>query len=168
VLSRCVATVASFSVKSLTLINAWRVEKSYFSSKKLRSERLMDDALLGAEQGGHVWSPEIQVVDSFRRYVENIAPGPGSQAARLVLHPGTGMSMTDALHGTTGEGERFLVFGPEGGFIQTELDSWKTHGWAAVDLGTPILRTEAAIAAGLGQLALIQGARIQREPRSPL
>ena len=162
VLSRSVTTVASFCVKSLTLINSWRVEKSYFSSKKLHPVRLAEDALLGAKQGGHVWPPEIRIVDSFRRYVEDIAPRPGSKGAQLVLHPGSALTMAQAVQGQTQGAECFLALGPEGGFIQSELDSWCSHGWSAVDLGTPTLRTEAAIAAALGQLALVQGSPSRR------
>jgi RsmE family RNA methyltransferase len=49
-----------------------------------------------------------------------------------------------------------IAFGPEGGWIQRELDTFVARGFTPVSLGAPILRVESAIAATLGQLLLLQ------------
>jgi RsmE family RNA methyltransferase len=48
-----------------------------------------------------------------------------------------------------------LAIGPEGGWIEREVETFAARGFAVVSLGAPILRTEVALAAALGQLALL-------------
>ena len=48
-----------------------------------------------------------------------------------------------------------MAIGPEGGWIQREVDTFAARGFTPVSLGTPILRVEAAVAALLGQIALL-------------
>src|SRR5205809_2652397 len=48
VLNRVIAGATSMGIKKIFLINAWRVEKSYWKSPKL--DHLRDQALLGLEQ----------------------------------------------------------------------------------------------------------------------
>ena len=52
-----------------------------------------------------------------------------------------------------------LALGPAGGWIQRELDTFVERGFTAVSIGAPILRVEAALAAVLGQLVLLQRLR---------
>ena len=49
-----------------------------------------------------------------------------------------------------------LAIGPEGGWIERELETFVERGFKPVSLGAPILRVEAAVAAALGQLLLLQ------------
>jgi RsmE family RNA methyltransferase len=64
--------------------------------------------------------------------------------------------MMQALEGAKKGSTLTLVIGPEGGFIQAELDSFQRSGFRFVDLQTGTLKTEAAIACALGQLALVR------------
>jgi 16S rRNA (uracil1498-N3)-methyltransferase len=68
----------------------------------------------------------------------------------LIAHPGAPPIETVAQPGPC-----VLAIGPEGGWIQRELDTFIERGFAPVSLGTPILRVEAAVATVLGQLALL-------------
>jgi RsmE family RNA methyltransferase len=47
------------------------------------------------------------------------------------------------------------AIGPEGGWIERELATFVDRGYRVVELGRPILRVEAAIAALLGQITLL-------------
>lgn len=162
-LSRIVAAASSFGLKRLVLINAWRVERSYFSSPKLKAERLEEDVRLGAEQGKQVWLPEITVVPSFRKFVEDLDPEwfPAMSSTKVALHPESKMHLGQVL------GERVpaplakeeslvLAIGPEGGFIEAELVSLKRANYVETRLDTGPLRTEVAVAATLGQLFLLR------------
>jgi len=51
-------------------------------------------------------------------------------------------------------GAAALALGPEGGWIQRELDTLEAAGFAAFDLGLPVLKTEPAIAAVYAQWAM--------------
>jgi 16S rRNA (uracil1498-N3)-methyltransferase len=49
-----------------------------------------------------------------------------------------------------------IAIGPEGGWIDRELDSFAARGFTAVRLGAPILRVEAAVTAALAQITLLR------------
>ena len=53
-----------------------------------------------------------------------------------------------------------LAIGPEGGWIEREVETFAARGFAIVALGDAVLRTEAAVAGALAQLALL--ARVRR------
>lgn len=48
-----------------------------------------------------------------------------------------------------------LAIGPEGGWIERELETCVARGFKPVSLGAPFLRVEAAVASSLAQLALL-------------
>ena len=52
-----------------------------------------------------------------------------------------------------------VAIGPEGGWIDRELETFVERGFKPVSIGTPILRVEAAVAAALGQLELLHRMR---------
>ena len=70
---------------------------------------------------------------------------------RLIAHPNAPPIETAPLRG-----DIVLAIGPEGGWIERELDTFVARGFTAVSLGTPILRVEAALAAALAQLMLLR------------
>lgn len=156
VVSRVISAAASFGIDRLFLINAWRVERSYFSSPRLAPPRLLEDAWLGCEQGRRCHLPRIEVIASFRRYVEELDPRefPSATTTRIALHPDATLTMKDAIRWGN-EGHVVLAVGPEGGFIQKELESWERASYERVRLGTGPLKTEVALAAALGQVALL-------------
>lgn len=142
VLARVVEAAASFAVRRIELTNAWRVDKSYLRSPKLEAASLRDDTLLGAEQGGHTHLPPVALHDRFMQMMD--APRTGTL---VVAHPGG----APLAHVT---GPITLAIGPEGGWIQRELDTFAARGWTRIGIAPTILRTETAVAAALGQLAL--------------
>lgn len=154
-LSRLLHTAASFGVRHIDLIRAWKVPRSYFASPRLATDRIEADLLLGAEQGGQTWTPSLSIHEGFRRFVEDDLPGspalaPG--AGRFVLEP-------EAPHPFQGplarSAAKSLAFGPEGGFLPNELESLEKAGFVPVRLGAAILTTEIAIASALAQLELL-------------
>lgn len=73
-----------------------------------------------------------------------------AHTVRLVLSPHEGgrLDSLDAGHRNV-----WLLVGPEGGFNEAELTAAKAHGWAALQLGPRVLRTETA---GLAAIAALQ------------
>ncbi len=157
-LSRIVSASASFGIRSLILFNAWKVEKSYLSSPRLTQARLREDLLVGLSQGMQCHLPELRFYDRFSSFLTHHAEqlrAEGEQPSRtIVLHPGAEQRMSDAIGaGTT---SLYLVFGPDGGFLPREVTSLLDLGAHGVDLGTGPLRTESAVVAALGQVALLR------------
>jgi RsmE family RNA methyltransferase len=152
VLTRTIEMIASFAVERVALTNAWRVDKSYLSSPRLEPEALAEATRIGAEQGVTTHLPAITL---HRRLMELLdTRWPASQrddTLRMIAHP-TGTPIERAVR----SGPITLAIGPEGGWIQRELDTFVERGFELVSLGAPILRVETAVAAALGQLTLLQ------------
>jgi RsmE family RNA methyltransferase len=152
VLSRVVETCAAFAVRRLDLTNAWRVDKSYLRSPRLEPGELAHAARLGAEQGATTHVPEIRVHDRLMTLLDSDFPaGAGPSGLRLIAHPGA----PPVERAVSTRGPVMLAIGPEGGWIQRELDTFVARGFTPVSLGAPILRVEAAVAAALGQLLVL-------------
>ncbi len=148
VLNRVVAAVTSIGVKRIFLINAWRVEKSYWRSPRMSAENLRMQSVLGLEQARDTVLPRIETRRLFRPFVEDELPSVISGTTALVAHPYASDECPRGVPGPIA-----LAIGPEGGFIDKEIDSLTKIGFRAVTLGDRILRVETAIATILGRLA---------------
>jgi 16S rRNA (uracil1498-N3)-methyltransferase len=145
VLNRVIAGAASMGVKRIYLINAWRVEKSYWKSPRLA--HLDEQAILGLEQARDTMLPRIETRRLFRPFVEEELPGIAHGTHALVAHPRASTPCPrDVQQAIT------LAIGPEGGFIDEEIASLGRVGFEAVSLGPRTLRVETAVAAILGRL----------------
>ena len=155
VLSRTIEIAASFGVARIALTNAWRVDKSYLSSPRLLPDALAMSARLGAEQGATTHVPEIAVHRRLMELLDTRWPAGSPAGMRLIAHPGAPPieSVVTSREPIT------LAIGPEGGWIAREVETFVARGFAPVSLGAPILRVEAAIAAALGQLVLLDRLR---------
>lgn len=149
-LRRILRLVAAMGLRRLHLVNAWRVEKSYFSSPVLEPGSVERELLLGAEQGGTARLPGVVVERLFVPFLERLEEE--AAGVRRVAHPGgEPVGRTSLEPG----GETLLAIGPEGGWIAEELGSFDRAGFEQVSLGPWILPTEAAVTAALAQLHLL-------------
>jgi 16S rRNA (uracil1498-N3)-methyltransferase len=147
VLNRVVAAAVSMGIKRLVLINAWRVEKSYWSSPRLHPDNLRAQSILGLEQAKDTMLPLIETRRLFRPFAEEELPPLAATSRALVAHPLAHEACPRALAEPV-----TLAIGPEGGFIDAELASFQRAGFTPVTLGPRILRVETAIAAIVGRL----------------
>jgi 16S rRNA (uracil1498-N3)-methyltransferase len=145
VLNRVIAGVASLGVKRVFLINAWRVEKSYWKSSRL--DGLREQAILGLEQAKDTVMPSIELRRLFRPFVEDELPQLVHGTRALVAHPGAAQECPRDLREPV-----TLAIGPEGGFIAEEIASLERIGFTPVSVGARILRVETAVAAIIGRL----------------
>jgi RsmE family RNA methyltransferase len=149
VLNRAIAGAVSMGVKRIFLINAWRVEKSYWSSPRLAPDNLRLQAILGLEQAKDTRLPAIEVRRLFRPFVEEELPPIVQGTRALVAHP----PATEVCPRLV-DAPVTLAIGPEGGFIDAEVASLVRVGFAPVSIGPRVLRVETAIAALLGRLEI--------------
>jgi 16S rRNA (uracil1498-N3)-methyltransferase len=158
VLSRVLQAVASFGVSSITLTNAWRVDKSYLGSARLLPGEIDESLQLGAEQGGFCYLPTVVVHDRFVEMIEaqaamrNVSPA----SLRLLAHPLAVNGMEHWQAHLQSEPHVWIAIGPEGGWIDREVDTFMSHGFVSVHLVPGILRVEPAVSAMLGQLSMLQ------------
>lgn len=147
VLNRVVAAAASLGVARLVLLNAWKVEKAYWASPRLRAASLREQLLLGLEQAKDTVLPELRLARLFRPFVEGELPALLGDGLGFVAHPGSAGDATTPLARPA-----VLAIGPEGGWIDAEFQSLRRAGLQPLDLGPRILRTETALAALVGRL----------------
>jgi 16S rRNA (uracil1498-N3)-methyltransferase len=146
VLNRVIAGATSLGVKRIYLINAWRVEKSYWKSPRLSEENLLAQRILGLEQARDTILPAIELRRLFRPFVEDELPAI-AEGQKLVAHPNAKTECPRNVNAPV-----TLAIGPEGGFIEQEITSLERIGFTPVGLGPRILRVETAVAAILGRL----------------
>ena len=118
VLNRVIASAASMGIKRIVLMNAWRVEKSYWSSPRMQPANLDAQAILGLEQAKDTVLPVIEIRRFFRRFVEDELPALARGTRALVAHP----RAKDPCPRAVAEAITLAV-GPEGGFIEAEIAS---------------------------------------------
>jgi 16S rRNA (uracil1498-N3)-methyltransferase len=147
VLNRVIAGATSLGVKRIFLINSWRVEKSYWKSPRLTDDNLRARAILGLEQARDTMLPAIELRRLFRPFVEDELPAITQESLALVAHPRAARECPRHVAQPV-----TLAIGPEGGFIEQEVESLERAGFTPVSLGQRILRVETAVAALIGRL----------------
>lgn len=148
VLNRALAAATSLGVARIVLLNAWKVEKSYWKSPRLSDENLMQQRVLGLEQAKDTVLPELRLARFFRTFVEDELPALMKGTLPLVAHPG---SVEPCPRGVSRP--ITLAIGPEGGWLDAEVQSLITSGFHPVDLGPRILRVETALASLVGRIS---------------
>ena len=147
-LKRIIQDVTTMGIKKIFIIKTWRVEKSFWSSPVLEEASLLENMVLGLEQGRDTILPEIEVVKLFKPFVEDRIPDIIKGTRAIVAHPIADKDCPRDI------GERItLAIGPEGGFIPYEIDMLEKQGFEVVSLGERILRVETAIPVILGRLS---------------
>jgi 16S rRNA (uracil1498-N3)-methyltransferase len=147
VLNRTIAAAASMGIREIDLINAWRVEKAYWESPRLSDENLRVQSILGLEQAGDTVLPDIRLHKLFKPFVRDALPKQLNGQKALLASPG---AQLEAMRGV--KGPVVLAIGPEGGFIDRELETFRDIGFTEVSLGPRILRVETALAFLIGRL----------------
>jgi RsmE family RNA methyltransferase len=147
VLNRALAAATSLGVARIYLVNAWKVEKSYWKSPRLAEDNLLLQRVLGLEQAKDTRLPELHLRRLLRPFAEDELPGLLAGTLPLLAHPGVATPCPRAAAGPV-----TLVIGPEGGFIPAEIELLSRAGCLPVNLGERILRVETAVAALVGRL----------------
>jgi RsmE family RNA methyltransferase len=139
-LKRILQTVTSLGVKRLYLINTWRVEKGFWSSPVLEPESLEEHLTLGLEQAKDTTMPEVFLRRLFMPFIKEELESISQDTLKLVAHPKGGVVCP--CH----PGQPVtLAMGPEGGFIDREVETFERFGFENVSLGERILRLETAV-----------------------
>lgn len=148
VLRRVLRAASSLGVKRIVLLNARRVEKSYWQSPYLETAATTEQLMLGLEQARDTVLPEVLIRTRFKPFVEDELPELIRGTLPLVAHPGA----TAECPRVAGRAVT-LAIGPEGGFIPYEIERLVCCGFTPVSLGERILSTETAVPALLARLS---------------
>ncbi|MGD0282695.1 MAG: 16S rRNA (uracil(1498)-N(3))-methyltransferase [Dissulfurispiraceae bacterium] len=146
VLRRVIASITIMGVKSIILINAYRVEKSYWKSPFLEKAEMEKQIILGLEQARDTIFPEIMLRPLFKPFVDDELPGIIKGSLPFVAHPAAIEACPfDVKQPVT------IAVGPEAGFIPYEIEKLIGCGFKPVRMGDRILTVETAIPALLSR-----------------
>lgn len=146
VMHRLWEDLASLGVGRIVLVNAARVERFYFDSHWLDEATWRPLLVQGLEQSGGVKMPEVLVRRALKPFVEDELDGLFGNSPRYIAEPG------DDPKGRV-EGRPLVAVGPEGGWVQYELDMFAAAGFRRFSLGWRTLRTGVACAAIAGWIS---------------
>ena len=146
-LRRMVRSCAELGIKNITLINSFRVEKSYWQSPVLEYSNLQGILREGLEQAKDTLLPSLQLIPRFKPFVEDILPRMLSGKRGLLAHPYNASVCPVALTEPS-----ILAIGPEGGWNEFEVEKWREAGFEQVHLGDRILKVETAVPTLLSRL----------------
>ncbi len=146
-LKRVLQSISSLGVKQIYLINSHRVEKSFWSSPLLQSDKLHEQLLLGLEQARDTILPEVHLRKLFKPFVEDELPALCKGTRALVAHPAS-----EQIAALEPDQPTTLAIGPEGGFLPYEVDKLVACGFRSFSLGQRILRVETAVPVLLSKL----------------
>ena len=145
-LRRVFRSVAEFGVAELHLIHSYRVEKSYWQSPFLDENKIEMALIQGLERAGDTVLPRVYQHKRFKPFVEDVLPDISKDRSLLIAHLGGTQALpTDTTTPTT------LLVGPEGGFIDYEVDLAQQVGATTVNLGSRILSVDTAVCAVLAR-----------------
>ncbi|MFO7751791.1 MAG: 16S rRNA (uracil(1498)-N(3))-methyltransferase [Desulfobacteraceae bacterium] len=139
-LGRIMESASALGVKSIYLVNSWRVEKSFWQSPALSESRLEKVLYSGLEQAGDSLMPRVHKRRFFTDFVKKELPDIAGGTLRIAAHPGTKERFPVGV-----ENPVTCVVGPEGGFIDIEIKTLEEQGFRAATLGNRILRVETAV-----------------------
>jgi len=148
VLSRVLGDLTTLGVERIVLLNAWRVERAYWSSPALAEGALREARIRGLEQARDTVLPELHIERFFQPFVHGGLAALVPHARRLVAHPGSPVPVP------RGVGEpAVLAIGPEGGWIDRERESFRSEGFEEIGLGPRPLRVETAVTALIARMS---------------
>lgn len=153
-LKRVLAQTAALGVKHLFLINASRVEKSFFEASPVKDNDFAPFLANGLEQAVDTIPPTVSVHPRFKPFIEDVVPTlAGSR--KLIAHPDGGASLAARVSSVKTAGTTLLAIGPEGGWIDYEISKFQEAGFLAFSLGPRILRVDTAVPAIIAQIDLV-------------
>ena len=145
---RILQATAAMGVKRILLVHTARVEKSYWHSSVLQPDALRRHLMLGLAQARDTVLPGIECLRGRRELIEALPELMRDHRDVLVGDADGAEPCPLGVDGPTA-----LLVGPEGGFLDKELDAFKSAGTRAVCLGPRALRVEHAVVALLSRLA---------------
>ncbi|THB74145.1 MAG: 16S rRNA (uracil(1498)-N(3))-methyltransferase [Desulfobulbaceae bacterium] len=145
-LKRILRDATALGVGSFFIVNARRVEKSFWDSSLITMAEYQEHLITGLEQGVDTKLPNISFHKGFKPFVENNLEQIKSEYSQLIVaHPGkTTYQITPA---ESAQSRTLLAIGPEGGWIDYEISRFAEAGFRQYSFSKRILRVDTAVIA---------------------
>lgn len=155
-LKRLLPQLAQMGVGRIVLVGAEKVEKAFWGAQLLKETVSRPLLLDGLMQAGTTALPVLRVERNFRRYLEGgrFEADFAGQTLRVVAHPYDEKAENgrSKLRPSQVPSRVVVALGPEGGWMDDEVELLEAHGFARLSLGPRILRTDTAAIAVLARL----------------
>ena len=145
-LRRILRTVAEFGVDELHLIHSYRVEKSFWQSPYLQKNKVEAALIHGLERAGDTILPIVIEHRRFKPFMEDSLSSVATERDLVIAHPSGEHRMQ-----TEDGKKRCLLVGPEGGFIDYEVELAQSLGATVAHLGNRIMSVDTAVCAVLAR-----------------
>lgn len=151
-LRRILSQVTALGVDHIYLINANRVEKSFWQANLLEEKEYLPHIITGLEQAVATRLPKVSFYKRFRPFVEDLLPTVKESYEHLIVaDPAGDQPLQDAIVYSKKEMEAssrvLLCIGPEGGWVDFELEKFKIQGFSICTIGERILKVDTAVVA---------------------
>lgn len=145
-LKRVLSQVTALGVGTIHLINAHRVEKSFWEAGLLQPQEYRPHLLHGLEQAIDTRMPEIRLHQKFKPFIEDFCPSlVGGYRHLLIADPAGEYRLVNVVGEKTGR--ILLAVGPEGGWVPYEVQKFREQGFLSCSIGERILKVDTAIIA---------------------
>ena len=139
----------------VTQIIPIKTERSVVKLSPERAEKRLEYwqnvVIAACEQSGRAVTPQVEAPISLMHW---LAANAANKSTRITLDPLAALHLQDI---SKPEGKIELLVGAEGGLSKEELSVAKQHGFAGVQLGKRILRTETAPLAAVAAMQTLWG-----------
>ena len=137
---------SSFGISEIFFFTAEKAEKSYLNSPVWKKENIQKEIILGLEQGKRIFPPKVEILKN-KKEIEKIF----STDIGLAFHP-SGKPMQIYKKEILSSNKISILFGPESGLNESEIEYFQRVGFFPISLSRSILRTETALAFSIAQL----------------
>lgn len=145
-LRRILSQVTALGVGKIMITNARRVEKSFWAAGIVDELEYRQHLLQGLEQAVDTRIPEVTVHKYFLPFMkEEFVKQSPNYSHLLLAHPGAEKNLTQCLGAE--RGRVLYAIGPEGGWVDFELDIFQQAGMQMFSMGPRILKVDTAAVA---------------------
>lgn len=155
VFKRIVHQLTALGVGRVYVINAAKVEKSYWESSVVADEGWRDHVITGLEQAVDTKMVDFSFHRGFKPFMnDTVSEIAGNYELLVTSHPGSEKPISKLA--VSEKGSILMAVGPEGGWNEFEMELMTQQGFQAVNIGSRILKVETAVTAVHAQLTLLQ------------
>ncbi|PLX66088.1 MAG: 16S rRNA (uracil(1498)-N(3))-methyltransferase [Denitrovibrio sp.] len=144
---RILFAAVACGVKDIHIINSWRVEKSYWESPYMSHESVERISMDALSQSKDTVMPQVSFHRYFMQFMGETLELLPEHRQRLVAHP----------YGAKSEelsASCVIAVGPEGGFVEREMETFEKYGFKAFSPIERVLTTEHFVPFILGKLII--------------
>lgn len=139
-LKRILRNIAELGVSELHLIHSYKVEKSYWQTPVLTNNLIEQYLLEGLSQAKDTVLPTVTQHRLFKPFAEDVLPTLCQGKEAYVAHPYKAEPCPEP-----STEARLVVIGPEGGFIDYEVNLLQQQGLKTIEMGSRIYKVETAV-----------------------